>query len=371
MKPFLLALILSARLFAGNGYSYMRSVTIDHTKVPNTDQAAFPVLVTGTYAWLATVANGGHVQSNTGLDIIFTSDSSGVSIVPFERVIYTPASGLVEFWINIASVSHTADTVFYIFYGKAGASDQSNKTGTWNSGYVGVWHGGDGTTVGLTDSTSNANNCTNAGGTLATATPGQIGGAIQYASSGPQYLDCGTSATLRPTTALTISHWIQWHVNTLAGTMGNVDNTNGYGFVFRGSFSPASTIYIQTVVATVETDVFDAFGVPMTADTWYYSVGTWTAGANNLKLFRNGVANATSSTAATIGASGSSFRIGEQGSGSNPFTGKLDEVHVSNVVRSPDWITTEYNNQNSPSSFYTLGTETLVVNGIHHRVINQ
>src|SRR5208283_4210852 len=41
-----------------NNYSYRRAIVIDHTKVPNTDQANFPVLITGTYTYLATVANG-------------------------------------------------------------------------------------------------------------------------------------------------------------------------------------------------------------------------------------------------------------------------------------------------------------------------
>jgi hypothetical protein len=39
------------------------------------------------------------------------------------------------------------------------------------------------------------------------------------------------------------------------------------------------------------------------------------------------------------------------------FTGTLDEVRVSKTARSADWVKTEYNNQNSPSSFYALGGE--------------
>jgi hypothetical protein len=37
--------------------------------------------------------------------------------------------------------------------------------------------------------------------------------------------------------------------------------------------------------------------------------------------------------------------------------GTLDEIRVSNAVRSADWIATEYNNQSSPGTFYTLGSE--------------
>ena len=38
------------------------------------------------------------------------------------------------------------------------------------------------------------------------------------------------------------------------------------------------------------------------------------------------------------------------------FNGTIDEVRVSNVVRSEGWINTSYHNQNSPSTFYTVGS---------------
>lgn len=63
--PFLYALALALTVtvcvpsISAAGYLYQRTVTIDRTKVPNTDQSNFPVLFSGTYSYLATVANGG------------------------------------------------------------------------------------------------------------------------------------------------------------------------------------------------------------------------------------------------------------------------------------------------------------------------
>ncbi|HKO44531.1 MAG TPA: hypothetical protein VJU84_14730 [Pyrinomonadaceae bacterium] len=48
---------------AFNGYNYQRTLTIDHNKIPNTDQVNFPVLISGTYSYLAMVSNGGYVQN--------------------------------------------------------------------------------------------------------------------------------------------------------------------------------------------------------------------------------------------------------------------------------------------------------------------
>ncbi len=39
------------------------------------------------------------------------------------------------------------------------------------------------------------------------------------------------------------------------------------------------------------------------------------------------------------------------------FTGGIDEVRVSNTSCSGYWITTEYNNQSSPATFYSLSSE--------------
>jgi len=39
------------------------------------------------------------------------------------------------------------------------------------------------------------------------------------------------------------------------------------------------------------------------------------------------------------------------------LNGKVDEVQVSNIVRSADWLATEYNNQYSPATFYNVDTQ--------------
>jgi hypothetical protein len=42
---------------------------------------------------------------------------------------------------------------------------------------------------------------------------------------------------------------------------------------------------------------------------------------------------------------------------SQPWNGKIDELRISNIARSVDWIMTEFRNQNSPSTFYSVGGE--------------
>jgi hypothetical protein len=49
------------------------------------------------------------------------------------------------------------------------------------------------------------------------------------------------------------------------------------------------------------------------------------------------------------------LQSGEAAGYSQYFAGTLDELRVSSSVRSADWISTEYKNQSSPSTFYTVG----------------
>jgi hypothetical protein len=166
----------------GSGYSYSRSITINHTKVPNTDQTNFPVLIAGTYSYLATTGNGGNVTNSNGYDIIFTSDAAGANMLAFERQSYNASTGAVTFWVKVPTLSHTTDTVIYLFYGNSSVTtDQSNKTAVWDSNYLGVWHMSNGVTLNGNDSTANGNNGSTSG---VTAVTGIIADAASYSSSG-------------------------------------------------------------------------------------------------------------------------------------------------------------------------------------------
>jgi hypothetical protein len=168
-----------------NGYSYSRAITISHTKVPNTDQTNFPVLISGTYSYLATKGNGGNVTSANGYDIIFTADAAGTTPLAFEQDSYSASTGAINYWVKVPTLSHTTDTVSYLFYGNASVTtDPSNKTAVWDSNYQGVWHLEDNaanTTV--KDSTSNSNNGTSAANTSSKTTAGEIGAGLSFNGS--------------------------------------------------------------------------------------------------------------------------------------------------------------------------------------------
>ena len=60
-----------------------------------------------------------------------------------------------------------------------------------------------------------------------------------------------------------------------------------------------------------------------------------------------------SAASGTPNSSGDPLRIGQLSSGAWAMDGKIDEVRVANVARTDGWLNTEYDNQNSPSTFST------------------
>lgn len=332
-------------------FVHCRAITVDHTKVPS-NQSNFPVLVSGTYSYLATVGNGGFATNSNGYDIGFYSDSGITTKLDWETELWTASNGLVVYWVRIPTVSSSVDTVFYMAYGNASiTTDQSNKTGVWDTNFKGIWHLPNGTTLGATDSTSSANNGTITG---ATAGTGQIDGAGAFSGSG-QYISGGVvSAASFPAT---LSCWFKSGASSTFGVMLSVDaNANdGFRIGLGGSNKPEAAIggvavYDFTALSTLSTG------------TWYFLTVTFSGNGGSaiayLAAAGGSLANQTLSIGTPSGAM-NKFHLGVRGdlNSLTTWNGSLDELRYSNIARAADWITAEYNNQNSPSTFYTVGSQ--------------
>lgn len=350
MRKLLAALVLLALPCAAawpNGYRYRRTITVDHTKCGASDSTNFPVLVSGAYSYLATAANGGRVQNSSGYDVIFTSDAAGRSKLNWEVEQYTASSGAVVYWVQIPTVSHSADTAFYLFYGNAAiASDQSNRTATWDSGYALVYHWGTPSSLSLTDSTSHANTGTN--DNAVTAASGLIGGAGSFATSSSQYV---TFSTVSSGTSGTTSAWIK-------------PNGQSGSFNFGPIIGNSGSSNIDPIQVSGSTDT--SFGYSQGSGGVSHTVSSMTGVWHYLVSVRNGLTvtlylDGTQVASASLQSNESALLqcIGRRNSGGLYYNGLIDETRISTTLRSADWILAEYNNQSSPSTFYSVGAEQL------------
>jgi type II secretory pathway pseudopilin PulG len=356
-----------------DGGPYYRTVTIDYTKVGtvnHTDQTNFPVLFAGTYSYLATVANGGNVTNANGYDITFTSDAAGHNLLPFERESWNASTGASVFWIKVPTVSHTTDTVIYLQYANSTiTTDQSNKTGTWDSNFKGVWHldeSGNGTSGEFKDSTSNANNGTGGNGTSSqtpTQTTGLIGYGQSFASASSQWIVKNSASNLPNINGnQTISFW--YKVTSYSSDPLFMVSTQTNGFLSGANEIPVSSSNL--IVQTASSNPLAYTSSSPTANAWHMVTHTWDGTTH--RLYIDGSQQVTGTTSPDTGACGTiTWGTVENNSagGGWYFNGLLDETQISNTARSADWIKTEYNSQSAPdkatygaSGFYTVGAQT-------------
>ena len=102
--------------------------------------------------------------------------------------------------------------------------------------------------------------------------------------------------------------------------------------------------------------------VSNTADTTVFSTGAWhhvcyTFDGTTVKYYVDGAPTTEVTGAGLIADPASTnFCIGAKDGPAEHFNGAISEARVSGTARSASWIATEYANQNSPSTFYSLGS---------------
>lgn len=101
-----------------------------------------------------------------------------------------------------------------------------------------------------------------------------------------------------------------------------------------------------------------SFGTTTAANTFEHVVVAHDGTA--IKYYINGTLKASTTVSTDFESNANNLLIGS-GFRSNGtqiyYPGVIDEVRVSSIARSADWITTQYNNQSATSTFYTLGSE--------------
>ena len=346
-----------------SNWAYRVQVTVLHAKV-TADQSTFPVFLD-----LSLLPANFHTNCNqTDARDIRITTSDGVTEVPREIVYYTAASdtGEVHFKGDLLTAS---DVVFYVYYGNPSASDYATNAtfgaqNVWNSNYVLVHHGGSPSSIGLTDSTANANNISNSGLTAGT---GQLGGAI-VGNGTNESGSIADQASQKSLTALSVELWTKvtsFSPNTdgvmwVTKNVSNSSATDPYqAFVF---FTDATGVVYFRVTNGVTAGSYAAQTVQSAAG--YFTTGTWTYmaatyDATTLRLYKNGTVNGTTVTASGINTGTTvttAMTIGNFGpAGFNYFlNGSMDEIRMSKVARSGTWISTQYNNQSSASTFFSV-----------------
>jgi hypothetical protein len=318
-----------------NGYGYRYAVQIDNTKVPNTDRTDFPFLFSGTYAFLAGTGSGGYATSASGYDIIFTSDPAGSVVLDHEIEVYTAATGVVSIWVRIPTVYTAVPTTIYLFVGNSAVTtSQEDIHGVWGTRHKGVWHFPNGASLSGADSSSGGYDFSNG---TASAGTGKVDGGVGI-TAGNSY-----AATTFPSENLaniTFSFWV------------NGSSLPSYATLATAAWG----VYVQAVPQAYVALYASIGGFAEPTSTTQLQTGTWyhiavTYDGANARTYINGVLENTKATTGTVAVGNNQPAVG-----GNNFAGVIDEFRILNVALSADELLTGVHNQNSPSTFYAMGS---------------
>jgi hypothetical protein len=328
-----------------------KPITIHHTKVSGSASLVnFPVLVSVTDPNLATVANGGNVGRSDGGDILFTA-SDGATQLAYEMESYNGSTGQVIAWVDVPTLSPTADTVLYVYYGNPAAANQQNPAGVWNSNYAGVWHLPNGSTLTANDSTGNGNNALTLNGTSAGA--GEIDGAASLNGTS-NYIEVPNGSSLNGWSQQTVSVWIK----------AQTDMTNNARLIEKGAnnewtlaFNYGGANQELTLQNLGANSPAITTSIAVADNTWHKVDVTINNTSLAIAIYVDGVLNVAGTSAGAAASTSNNVYMGEYGGGGYFYQGLLDEVRISNTVRPAAWIATEYNTESSPATFLSEGAQ--------------
>jgi hypothetical protein len=322
---------------------WLRRLTFDGNQVPST-LADFPVLVHVTDAHLGVFA------ASDGQDIHFlAADSSTALDYEIER--FDPARGELTAWVRVARLEAGQDNALYLAYSD-GQEHRGRANNVWSDHHH-VWHmtaNLDQSEAQVHDSTGHAHAVAAGAMTSANSVAGIAASAIEFDGRDDQLV---FENDLTGDTPSTIQAWVIQR-RLRPGSYGSAVLMLGDQATGRARFL-LSLSYDTGAVKYGFYNNDEGFSAIM-SNVWRYLVWTWDGSRSSLfidgALVEGPISHAGADTRGRAG------RIGSTAFDSPRYdffhSGVLDEVRVSTVSRSREWIATEYANQRPGSTFLKM-----------------
>ena len=220
--------------------------------------------------------------------------------------------------------------------------------------------GGGGGGVVIEDSTANAHDGTTYG-TMDSidSVAGQIGNALDFDGT-DDHMDLPAAAT-SGLSQFAFSLWVKTTESGASGTFWKRPTLFGQSTTLpaSGDFAINTNngyIAFWTGIQPVSDDEYVSSSLQVNDNAWHHVLVS-NDGAS-ASLYVDGAFEASLASGLVLNAS--SFWAGGKGGTESPgfhHGGSIDELRVSATSRSAAWIQTEYNNQSSPSNFYSVAAE--------------
>jgi len=263
-----------------------------------------------------------------GEDIRFSADGKALAYQVEE---WDAAKGTACIWVRIPTIRGNARQEIRLHWGKADAASESSGPAVFNesNGYLSVWHMGDPVKdeVGTLESKD----------TGTTSSAGIIGKSRHFDAS--KGINCGEKITAYPSGSSPHSSEAWFRAEKPNATVLAWGNERAQGKVMMQFFSPP---HIKMECYFSGADVAGGSTLPMSQ--WIHVIHTFKSGDS--KVYVNGLLDGVSTSKGAPLAIKSPARMYMGGWYSNyRFVGDIDEVRISKVTRSADWVKLQYENQ--------------------------
>jgi hypothetical protein len=327
-------------------WEYRKPITINSDSVVGVgDLSYFPIVLDSNDSEIIGGAQG-------DFDDLVATDANN-NRLPLEVEISD--SGEVVAWVDISSLPSGYDTTIYLYYGNDAATEPPpgstyGSQSVWDDGYIGVWHLEDSSAI--NDSTSHANHGT---ATDCDSIEGITGEGLDLnGTSSYVYIPNSDNLSIIGD-KLTIEVWAYIDTLTSATLI-----SKGDAYALGITSGEELTYTLNTSGGLVSGETSDA---NLAISTWYQFVLVYDG--SSVKLYISDETNGTRSynMGSVTGTIENNSELLLFGTDSVPsyYNGRLDEVHISDIVRPVDWFGTGYSNQSNPDGFYTIGAQETVL----------
>lgn len=323
------------------GWEQRYKITIDRTKIDSV-LTHFPVTViidsSGTDFWSVMTSN------NYRKKVAFTKDDKKTQLYA-ECELFDATNKIAVYHVSGSdwTIDSDTDTTFYLYFDPnqsdnttyIGDTGESPAQNVWDSNFKAVYHMIDATTSTIKDSTSNNNDGTKIAANEPIEADGKVAKAQYF--DGSDYISVPENDVLDPT-IITIEAWVK--ISSAPTNNGNiVEKGSNLGYRFRINNN-------QTV------SWFDRGEVNYLTTTTMVSLNSWTyivvmGDSSGLKIYLNGVLDKSGGSAYGSPNTSDPLYIGVCKLFREYFNGLIDEVRISSVARSADWIKATYHSTNN------------------------
>ena len=275
----------------------------------------------------------------------------------FDNLVNMTHSQIGELHFLGDALDSTTDTEFYIYYGNAAVSDYAvtdtyGRNNVWDTNFLAVYHLNEAPSATVIDSTGNADGTANTMDYTDLITA-QVGNGLSF-DGNSDYVGMADKADFSGN--FTISQWVnpaQTQLQYSNIIRKHAANNGGWGIEQN---STNTNQYYCFYVTNTNTFQGNPITTTLTHSTWQKF--DCILNGTTLKHLVNNSQTATGTVTGVPASTVSEFVIGKWSNNTaRYFNGSLDEIRLSDIARTDDWLSTEYNNQNSASTFYAVGTQ--------------